>query len=235
MTTVSLEGRLGQIVGDSFKFKTRTLREVLTAIEANTGKLRSYLKGNGKRFFAVFVNGKEVDTDSQLNVNVDGKKVLIIPILIGGFIATATAAITTALVGTTVVGISSAAAIATYKAVSFVVGTVLAAALSFGLSLLISKLMKPDDPKSANTTSFIFGQAENVTKQGVVVPVGYGRLQAGSRVVSVNKFSVDRKKFDGSGADIYAISQDKNNPDAEVKFRNNGGIIQMFKGDTNQE
>ena len=231
MTTVSLEGRLGQIVGDSFKFKTRTLREVLAAIEANTGKLRSYLKGNGKRFFAVFVNGKEVDTDSQLNVNVDGKKVLIIPILMGGFIATATAAITTALVGSAAVAAGTLAA----KVTSFIVGTVLGAALSFGLSLLISKLMKPDDPKSANTTSFIFGQAENVTKQGVVVPVGYGRLQAGSRVVSVNKFSVDREKFDGSGADIYAISQDKNNPDAQVKLRNNGGIIQMFKGDTNQE
>tara|TARA_R100000152_G_C6766309_1_gene191278 strand:+ start:34 stop:729 length:696 start_codon:yes stop_codon:yes gene_type:complete len=231
MTTVSLEGRLGQIVGDSFKFKTRTLREVLAAIEANTGKLRSYLKGNGKRFFAIFVNGKEVDTDSQLNVNVDGKKVLIIPILMGGFIATATAAITTALVGSAAVAAGTLAA----KVTTFIVGTVLGAALSFGLSLLISKLMKPDDPKSANTTSFIFGQAENVTKQGVVVPVGYGRLQAGSRVVSVNKFSVDREKFDGSGADIYAISQDKNNPDAQVKFRNNGGIIQMFKGDTNQE
>ena len=231
MTTVSLEGRLGQIVGDSFKFKTRTLREVLAAIEANTGKLRSYLKGNGKRFFAVFVNGKEVDTDSQLNVNVDGKKVLIIPILMGGFVATATAAITAAIVGSTAVAAKTLA----YKVTTFIVGTVLGAALSFGLSLLISKLMKPDDPKSANTSSFIFGQAENVTKQGVVVPVGYGRLQAGSRVVSVNKFSVDRQKFDGSGADIYAISQDKNNPDAEVKFRNNGGIIQMFKGDPNQE
>ncbi len=230
MTTVSLEGRLGQIVGDSFKFKTRTLREVLAAIEANTGKLRSYLKGNGKRFFAVFVNGKEVDTDSQLNINVDGKKVLIIPILMGGFVATATAAITAAIVGSTVAKTALA-----YKVTSFIVGTVLGAALSFGLSLLISKLMKPDDPKSANTSSFIFGQAENVTKQGVVVPVGYGRLQAGSRVVSVNKFSVDREKFDGSGADIYAISQDKNNPDAEVKFRNNGGIIQMLKEDPNQE
>ena len=230
MTTVSLEGRLGQIVGDSFKFKTRTLREVLAAIEAITGKLRSYLKGNGKRFFAVFVNGKEVDTDSQLNINVDGKKVLIIPILMGGFVATATAAITAAIVGSTVAKTALA-----YKVTSFIVGTVLGAALSFGLSLLISKLMNPDDPKSANTSSFIFGQAENVTKQGVVVPVGYGRLQAGSRVVSVNKFSVDREKFDGSGADIYAISQDKNNPDAEVKFRNNGGIIQMLKEDPNQE
>jgi len=228
MTTVSLEGRLGQIVGSNFKFKTRTLREVLIAIEANTGKLRSYLRGNGKRFFAIFVDGKEIDLDSQLNTNVYGKNVSIIPILMGALVGT-TAAITSAIVG------SAAAGTLTAKITSFIVGTVLAAGLTFGLNLLISKLLKPDDPQSVNTSSFIFGQAENIAKQGVVVPVGYGRLQVGSRVISVNNFSVDRQRFDGSGADIYAISQDKNNPDSNVKFKNNGGVIQMSKSDANQE
>jgi len=230
MTTVSLEGRLGQIVGNNFKFKTRTLREVLNAIEANTGKLRSYLQCNGKRVFAIFVNGKEIAPDQQLNTNVEGKKVLIIPILMGGFVASATAAITVAIVGKKAVAAGTLAA----KVTSFIVGTVLAGALTFGLNLLISKLLKPDDPESANTSSFIFGQAENVSKQGVVVPVGYGRLQVGSRVISVNKFSVDRGRFDESGAGIYAISQDKNNPDLEAKFKNNGGVIQMLKSDSTQ-
>jgi len=230
MTTVSLEGRLGQIVGSNFKFKTRTLREVLIAIEANTGKLRSYLKGNGKRFFAIFVDGKEIDLDSQLNTNVYGKNVSIIPILMGALVGT-TAAITSAIVGSSAVAAGTLSA----KITSFIVGTVLAAGLTFGLNLLISKLLKPDDPQSVNTSSFIFGQAENIAKQGVVVPVGYGRLQVGSRVISVNNFSVDRQRFDGSGADIYAISQDKNNPDSNVKFKNNGGVIQMSKSDANQE
>lgn len=230
MTTVSLEGRLGQIVGNNFKFKTRTLREVLNAIEANTGKLRSYLQCNGKRAFAIFVNGKEIAPDQQLNTNVEDKKVLIIPILMGGAIgfSALVASITGALTG------GAAATTLAYKVTSFIVGTVLAGALTFGLNLLISKLLKPDDPESANTSSFIFGQAENVSKQGVVVPVGYGRLQVGSRVISVNKFSVDRGRFDESGADIYAISQDRNNPDPEVKFKNNGGVIQMLKSDSTQ-
>ena len=59
MTTVSLAGRLGEIVGANFSFKTRTLREVLAAIESNTGRLRSYFGNNGKRRFAIFINGKE--------------------------------------------------------------------------------------------------------------------------------------------------------------------------------
>ena len=71
MTTVSLEGRLGKIVGKSFSFNTRTLKEVLDAIEANTGKLRSYLQLNGKRAFAIFVNGKEIDPAVSVNTNVN--------------------------------------------------------------------------------------------------------------------------------------------------------------------
>ena len=68
MTTVLLEGRLGQVVGSTFSFKTRTLKEVLAAVEANTGKLRSYLSGNGKRHFAIFINDKEIDPDASINI-----------------------------------------------------------------------------------------------------------------------------------------------------------------------
>ena len=65
-------------------------------------------------------------------------------------------------------------------------------AISFGLSMLMAKLMKPDDPQAANTTSFLFGSPENVASQGNVVPVGYGRLKAGGNVISVSSSSVDR-------------------------------------------
>ena len=195
MTTVLLEGRLGQIVGRDFSFKARTLREVLNAIEANTGKLRSYLHQNGKRAFAVFVNGKELEGDVSLNIKVENKKIVIIPLLMGAFVAIFTKFVVTKILKLSVASMAG-------KIATFVVGTVLSAALSFGISLLIAKLMKPDDPDLANTTSFAFGQAENVTRQGVVVPVGYGRLQVGSRVVSVNMFNVDRSKFENQGAQL---------------------------------
>ena len=112
------------------------------------------------------------------------------------------------------------------KVATFVVGTVLSAALSFGISLLISKIMKQDDPEALNTSSFLFGQAENVTKQGVVVPVGYGRMQVGSRVISVNLFNIDRSKYDNSGAGLYDVLkiQEGNREDAEIV---NDGVIQV--------
>ena len=216
MTSVSLEGRLGQIVGSHFSFKTRTLREVLDAIEANTGKFRNYLLGNGKRMFAIFVDGKELDPVASLNTNVRNKKITIIPLLFGAFVASLTAAIVGAMA---VTGVAA-------KVATFVVGTVLSAALSFGISLLISKIMKQDDPEALNTSSFLFGQAENVTKQGVVVPVGYGRMQVGSRVISVNLFNIDRSKYDNSGAGLYDVLkiQEGNREDAEIV---NNGVIQV--------
>ena len=185
MTEVFLEGRLGQVLGRRFSFKTKTLKETLNAIEANTSRLRSYFLNSKKRAFAIFVDDKEVAVDSHLICNVRNKKVRIIPILFGAVAATS-AAIAAAI-------FTSATAI---KVATFVIGAVLAAALSFGISLLISKMMEPDDPDIVSTTSFIFGQAENVAKQGLPVPVGYGRFIVGSRTVSVSSFAVDKYIFD---------------------------------------
>jgi predicted phage tail protein len=215
MTEVFLEGRLGDLVGRRFSFKTRTLKEVLSAIEANTGKLRRYLHHNGQRTFAIFVDDKEADLGADFNVNVIGKKVLIIPLLFGAIAAT----LTTMLVAGMKAGLMKTFA-------TFIIGTVLSAALSFGISLLISKILKPDDPESLNTSSFVFGQAENVTKQGVVVPVGYGRMQVGSRVISVNMFNVDKGVYDNSSAGLYDILKVNNDPNPTTTIVDDG-VIQV--------
>jgi len=222
MTTVSLAGRLGEIVGANFSFKTRTLREVLAAIESNTGRLRSYFGNNGKRRFAIFINGKEIDPSAGENVDVRNKKVLIIPILMGAVVVT-----TKAIVAAIMVKGASAMAV---KVATFVVGTILSAALSFGVSMLMSKLMAPDDPDIRNTSSFVFGQAENVSRQGVVVPVGYGRMIIGSRVISVNLFQVDKPIYDkareGAGLGIIASAVQGDQP----LVPSNDGIIKITEG-----
>ena len=219
MTTVSLAGRLGEIVGANFSFKTRTLREVLAAIESNTGRLRSYFGNNGKRRFAIFINGKEIDPSAGENVDVRNKKVLIIPMLMGAIVVT-----TKAIVSAIMVAGASKMAI---KVATFIVGTILSAALSFGMSMLMSKLMDSDDPDTENTTSFLFGQAENITKQGIVVPVGYGRMIIGSRVISINLFQVDKPIFEkareGGGIGIIASAVKGDQP----LIPSNDGIIKI--------
>ena len=195
MTNVFLEGRLGDVVGHEFTFKARNVKEVLSAIEANTGKLRNYLFSNKKRLFAIFVEGKE----AGLFTSVKGKVVRILPILFGS-VATISAMIAAKLVKGAVAK----------AVVGFIVGAVLSAVLSFGISMLISKMLKPDDPDTVSTSSFIFGQAENVANQGVPVPVGYGRLKIGSRIISVNTFSVDKHLFDSKYFDVLVQSNNSN-------------------------
>jgi len=195
MTNVFLEGRLGDVVGQEFTFKARNVKEVLSAIEANSGKLRNYLFSNKKRLFAIFVEGKE----AGLFTSVKGKVVRILPILFGS-VATISAMIAAKLVKGAVAK----------AVVGFIVGAVLSAVLSFGISMLISKMLKPDDPDTVSTSSFIFGQAENVANQGVPVPVGYGRLKIGSRIISVNTFSVDKHLFDSKYFDVLVQSNNSN-------------------------
>jgi len=198
MTKVYLKGRLGKVVGSFFKFNCRTLKEVFNAIEANTGKFQKFVDLNKKREFAVFIDGKEVVCDGTFNVNVKAKEVLIIPVLFGSFVLTSKA-ITAAILGA---GVATTAV--AFKVVNFIVGTILMTAFSFGMSLLMSKLMKKDDPEILKTTSFAFQGAENVTRQGVVVPVGYGRMLVGSRVISVNNFNVDKTLFDEGLQGIFS-------------------------------
>ena len=198
MTNVFLEGRLGDVVGQEFTFKARNVKEVLSAIEANTGKLRNYLFSNKKRLFAIFVEGKE----AGLFTSVKGKVVRILPILFGS-VAAISAAIAAKLLG-------AAAGAAAKAVVGFIIGAVLSAVLSFGISMLISKMLKPDDPDTVSTSSFIFGQAENVANQGVPVPVGYGRLKIGSRIISVNTFSVDKHLFDSKYFDVLVQTNNSN-------------------------
>ena len=195
MTEVHIEGRLGKIVGSYHRLSCVTLKEVLAAIECNTGKLRRYLQLNKKRYFSIFVDGQQVDPSFLGETKVLGKKIVILPIIMGAIGFTIAASITAL---TTAAG--------TLTAVGMIVGAVITAAVSFGLSMIISKLLAPDDPEIINTTSFVFSKAENVAAQGQPVPVGYGRLRVGGNVISVNIFNVDKEKFDS--ATFYNVFAD---------------------------
>ena len=183
MTEVLIQGRLGDVVGRTHTLHCSTLKEIFTAIECNTGKLRKYLLRNKKRKFAVFINDKSVNSDFADNYNVKHSKVTILPILMGA-------------VGMTIALAATGATMATATASTFIVAGIINAAISFGISMLISKLLAPDDPKTVSTTSFIFGSPENVSSQGEPVPVGYGRLIVAGKVISVSSFNVDKNIFE---------------------------------------
>ena len=178
---VSIAGKLGKAIGSNWNLKVSTFQDLFNAIEANTGKLRNYLARSKEDKLAIFVDDDLVEADCFLNQPIKGKQVKIIPVLAGG------AGVIAGFI-VTQIGLKGMAAIV----VEFVLTAVISVAISYGISLLISKLLRPDDPDATRTSSFVFSGAENVTQQGQVVPVGYGRMVVGSNVVSVVNTSIDK-------------------------------------------
>ena len=177
MTNVIIHGRLGEIVGKHHKFACSKLSEVFRAIESNTGRLRKYTSLNRKRKMSIFVNGKMASDKNFDLVNVKNSEVVILPILMGA-------------IGVTIVTLISTAATLSVKAK--IAAVIINIAFAIGMSLLMSKLLAPDDPDTASTSSYIFNQAENAAKQGSPVPVGYGRFKVGSTILSVSLINVDK-------------------------------------------
>ena len=180
MTEISIEGHLAEVVGSSWTLKVRNFMELFNAIEANTNKLRNYFNARRKQYWAIFVDDERVDAEKFMFQNIENKHVRIIPLLAGG--GPVAGAIVAAI------GVKGTAAII----LEFVISAIISTAISFGLSLLLAKLLKTDDPAAVNTTSFIFSSPENVSQQGQVVPVGYGRIKVGSTVISVGLTNVDK-------------------------------------------
>lgn len=216
MTDVTIEGKLGKIVGRKHSLVCSTLGEVFAAIESNTGKLRKHFQRNKKRLFAIFVDGRHVDSDFLTEYSVKGKEVVILPILMGA-------------VGFTIVSAIGAAAFGTFSAgftaLGFITAGVINAAFAFGLSLLISTLLAPDDPDIASTSSYVFGSPENVAEQGGPVPVGYGRLMVAGKIVSVNLFNVDRSRFDDSNFYNSLTQINSSTAEENLSFQDEGGAI----------
>jgi predicted phage tail protein len=95
-------------------------------------------------------------------------------------------------VGFTIVLAVTGATMATIKVGAVIAAMVINMAFAIGMSLLMSKLLAPDSPDVASTSSYVFGQAENVTRQGTPVPVGYGRFRVGSTIISASMTNVDK-------------------------------------------
>ena len=211
MTNISIEGHLAKVVGPKWELRVRNFVELFNAIEANTHKLRAYLNGRTGHYWAIFVNGEKVDPDSFLFQNIKDKNVKIIPLLAGG------GPIATAIV--TAMGVKGTAAII----LEFVISAIISMAISFGLSMLMAKLMKTDDPEAVNTTSYIFSSPENVSQQGQVVPVGYGRVKVGSTVISVSSSNVDRQIWEDNDMDVLGGLKSVFTRSPDVKPGGGGG------------
>ena len=187
MVNISIEGALGNSIGKKWNLHVATVGEAVRAMRANLGqgfhKMFREMQG-----CVLVVDGEPIEHTNWFLKKIK-KNLTIVPVLGGGAVfIPAYYAIAGALLMS---GVTTSLAIAGIVAVTVIVAVV--ALVAYGVYMLVSKLSERDPGSSdaMGSTSYIFSGAENVESQGNVVPVGYGRLKVGSKVISVAASNID--------------------------------------------
>ena len=173
LVTVRLHGVLADTYGPEHRFAISSPREAINALEANyPGFRRDFLAHPS---YALFADGDwrdEGNCPDVANAPVS-REMDLCPVVEGRNFVPLIAAGITAVTGGAISGIAA---------------TLLAGAITLGLSIGISLLLAPKAKKTSRDgskdESYMFSGPENVTEQGVPVPLVYGRCIVGSVVVS---------------------------------------------------
>ncbi|WP_042778021.1 tail assembly protein [Sinorhizobium fredii] len=170
LVTVRLHGPLKEKYGDEYRLAIHSAREAVEALEANfPGFRRDFLKAE---HYALLVDGDwrdETNCPEVADAPI-GREVDICPVIEGRIFGPIVAALGW-------VGITGTAAT--------IIGGAISVGLLLGVSMLLSpKPKRPTGRDSARGENYIFTGPENVTEQGVPVPLVYGRCFVGSVTVS---------------------------------------------------
>jgi predicted phage tail protein len=197
MISVSIEGRAGQALGPKWKLHVATVGEVLRALRANAGSVFEKALGLSKGYVLV-IDGVPTESSGCFLKKIK-KSLCFIPVLAGGFIATYYAIAGSLMAA----GVTTSIALAGFIAVTVIVAVV--ALIAYGIYSLVSLLTQDGGPDAdgKGTNSFAFHGPENVSEQGQVIPVGYGRLMSGSRVISVSSTNVDKSVWEDNNMSVF--------------------------------
>jgi len=170
MTNVKLHGILGKKFREKYSFKYLGKPfNFINAIEANSEGFKKTILNlsNDGMFFEMFFDGERVSSFEGLAREKAIKQIDIVPSISGN------------------------------DPVTFFI--------SLAVNLLMSGIMYLLTPApevtmrnieaSIKINSFLFSTPDNVTQQGVNVPLGYGRLRIGSRVIGTKTSYVDIEDY----------------------------------------
>lgn len=201
LTTVELEGELGRRFGREHVYALETAAEAIKALSANFPGFRSYLVQNSRPGYTVIVDGKD-ESAQEVALHRNPKTIRIVPVLEGG----AKNPMTQIIIGVVLIAISvamPASAPGTFQA--FMAN----AAMGIGLSMTlggIAQVIAGDPMLSADMMSssedkpvFAYDGPQNVSAQGVPIPVVYGIMEVGSVVAS---FGFYAEEFTSEDTDL---------------------------------
>lgn len=216
MVSISLEGNMGRILGKKWNLHVRTVGEAVRAIASNAGSRFQRAFGTAKGYIAV-VDGVPVENGSWAFKKVK-KSLLFIPVLAGGMIYAIYEALWIAL--------EAYMAVATAKAIAAVIVIIVLALLAYGMySLIIAMQKGPKVGEDEASLSFIFAGPQNVASQGGVVPVAYGRIRTGSRVISVSSTNVDKAIWEKNSLSDLVAGKERRPVVASMVGSGGGGSL----------
>lgn len=191
MRKVELYGDLGQKFGKSFELNVKTVRQAVKLLSANFKTFKQHLiDSEGVVGYEVWDGDYNLGGDSDEFIKHGDGTIKIIPVVEG---AGATGRI---IAGVVIIVVG--AIIDIYSQGGFTSATG-GYGYTFGVALIAGGLAeklapKPRDVNTSeveNTRSYVFSGAVNTTRQGVAIPLGYGKMLIGSSVISASLTTTD--------------------------------------------
>lgn len=181
MKQVVLHGILRKLTCPMFEVNVKSFNELISCITGNFDKFNSKINVFLKKSNAFFIlaDGKLITNLKYLDSIFYKVKVIeLIPL-------SPFAAVAPAVIAFTSIKVNAFVALA--------INTIIFAAISIGISFLLSKLLSPKQPNQIKTSSYIFSSKENVAQRNTPVPLCYGRLRLTSQIMSSYLLSFDLK------------------------------------------
>lgn len=161
MTEVILHGLVAKKFKGNYKFANiHKPTDVIEAIDANYNGFKNFFKSSAEKnmYYEMIVDGNEITSINQAIEKKEIKKIEIVPSICGSI---------PAFLGKILI--------------NMMIGLVMA-----GIQYLLTPIPE-NEPKAAiakiGAKSFLFANRENLAQQYTPVPLGYGALRVGSKIV----------------------------------------------------
>ncbi len=187
MTKVILHGILAKEFNKNFDLAIARPKEVFDAISCVYANFRNRVVElhNQGIHFVLLIDGKKITNIEEMSVPLKDQVINIVPLICGhGIVAGVVGAIATVAgsIGSALAGIGAFLASGT-AAANLAMGIAM-----MGIQMLLApkpEMNRPESTVNSTKQSFLFASKANTSEQGIPVPVGYGRLRAGSAVIQL--------------------------------------------------
>jgi predicted phage tail protein len=190
MTLVNLHGILGYEFANSMHFAIHRPKEVIDAISSKFSFFKKRMNELAEQgvHYGILVDGEKIQHIEQLNINSDPNQIDLVPIICGSGGAGIIVALGALFSYGGAVGVGTGLFAAGTVGASML-GSLGAMMISMGLQMMLApkpEMQKTEATVSGAKQSFLISSKANLAEQGNPVPVGYGRLRAGSYVIQTS-------------------------------------------------